>query len=142
MVSLFEKSERVKGSRSHKVKYYKYLLLRSTMSHTLLYFLSFQPMALSHEEFLNRIKKSFYLGPSNPNKMISKPAAEYCSKIFTDVHHNFSLSHLSMENISKIRQQTPSSLILTLIYLDRLRNLDPNFVKLISPSELFLVTLV
>lgn len=99
-------------------------------------------MALSHEEFLSRIKKSFYLGPSNPNRMISNPAAEYCSKIFTDVHHNFSLSHLSMENISKIRQQTPSSLLISLIYLDRLRQSDPTFVKLITPSELFLVTLV
>lgn len=99
-------------------------------------------MAISHQEFLKRIKKSLYLGPSNPNKMISQPAAELCSKIFTLSHRNYSLKSLSMQNISKLRQQTPASMILSLIYLDRLRQSDPVFVKLVTPSELFLVTLV
>lgn len=52
------------------------------------------------------------------------------------------MNHLDLDTISRIRQQTPCNLILALIYLERLKTLDPQFVKLVSPSELFLVILV
>ena len=99
-------------------------------------------MTLAHQEFLKRIKKSFYLGPSNPNRMMSNPLAKIVSDKFNECHKNYSLKTLEIGSLSRHRQTTPASLILSIIYLDRLNKLDPNFVKLVSPSELFLVTLV
>lgn len=99
-------------------------------------------MSLNHQEFLKRIKKSLYYGPSNPDRMTSKPLASHVSRLFNETHKNYSLKTLELDAISRIRQQTPCSLILTLIYLERLNISDPAFVKLVSPSELFLVTLV
>lgn len=99
-------------------------------------------MSLNHQEFLKRIKKSFYYGPSNPNRMTSQPLASHVSRMFNESHRNYSLNTLDLDSISRIRQQTPCSLILSMIYLERLNKLDPMFVKLVSPSELFLVTLV
>lgn len=98
-------------------------------------------MSINHQEFLKRIKKTLYYGPSNPNRMTSQPLAKHVSRIFNETHKNYSLKTLELDAISKIRQQTPCSLILALIYLERLNQADPAFVKLVSPSELFLVTL-
>lgn len=99
-------------------------------------------MTINHQEFLNRIKKSLYYGPSNPNRMSSQPLSSHVSKMFSDTHKNYSINTLDLDAISRIRQQTPCSLILTIIYLERLNQLDPVFLKTVSPSELFLVTLV
>lgn len=99
-------------------------------------------MSLNHQEFLKRIKKSLYYGPSNPDRMTSMPLATHVSKVYSETHRNYSLNNLDLDTISKIRQQTPCNLILALIYLERLNALDPQFVKLVSPSELFLVILV
>lgn len=103
-----------------------------------------QPVSISsdHQEFLKRIKKSLYYGPSNPNRMTSEPLAQHIANMFDQTQKNYSLKTLQLDQISRIRQQTPCTLILSMIYLERLNKLDPNFVKLISPSELFLVTLV
>jgi hypothetical protein len=101
-----------------------------------------QPMTITHQEFLKRIKKTFYYSQSNPNKMTSLPLATHVSSSFNETHRNYSLNTLDLEQISRIRQQTPCTLILSLIYLERLNKLDPVFVKTVSPSELFLVTLV
>lgn len=99
-------------------------------------------MSINHQEFLKRIKKSLYYGPSNPNRMTSQPLASHVSRAFNETHRNYSLNTLDLDSISRIRQQTPCSLILSMIYLERLNKLDPMFVKSVSPSELFLVTLV
>lgn len=99
-------------------------------------------MSINHQEFLKRIKKSLYYGPSNPNRMTSQPLANHVSNIFNESHRNYSLNTLDLDAISRVRQQNPCSLILTIIYLERLNKLDPAFVKLVSPSELFLVSLV
>ncbi|CRK91338.1 CLUMA_CG005012, isoform A [Clunio marinus] len=117
MVSLFEKSKKLKTS-------------------------SEKPMSINHKEFLTRIKKTFYYGPSNPNRMTSHPLAVHVSHSFNENHRNYSLNTLELDEISRIRQQTPCTLILAMIYLDRINLLDPAFVKLVSPSELFLVALM
>jgi hypothetical protein len=99
-------------------------------------------MTMRHQEFLKRIKKTLYYGPSNPNRMISQPLAQHVASHFNETHRNYDLNILDLKTVSRIRQQTPCSLILSLIYLERLNKADPNYVRLVSPSELFLVTLV
>ena len=97
---------------------------------------------MAHEQFLKRIKKTFYLGPSNPSRMISQPLAQHVAAHFNETHRNYDLNILELPTMSKFRQQTPCSLILSLIYVERLLKSDPAYARLISPSELFLVTLV
>ncbi|KAG5684362.1 hypothetical protein PVAND_013597 [Polypedilum vanderplanki] len=99
-------------------------------------------MSMRHQEFLKRIKKTLYYGPSNPNRMISQPLAQHVASHFNETHRNYDLNILDLKTVSRIRQQTPCSLILSLIYLERLIKADPNYVRLVSPSELFLVTLM
>lgn len=99
-------------------------------------------MTINHQEFLKRIKKTLYYGPSNPNRMTSHPLASRITTQFTETYRNFSIKTLDLNDISRLRQQTPCSMILTIIYLERLKQLDPAFLKTVSPSELFLVTLV
>lgn len=98
--------------------------------------------ALGQHEFLKRIKKTLYYGPSNPNRMISQPLAQHVISEFNESHRNYDLNFLDHQSLSKFRDQTPCSLILSMIYLERLIKSDPTYVRLITPSELFLVTLV
>lgn len=99
-------------------------------------------MTMKHQDFLNRIKKTLYYGPSNPNRMISQPLAQHITTHFNETRRNYDLNILDLRTVSKIRQQTPCSMILSMIYLERLLKSDPTYVRLISPSELFLVTLM
>lgn len=99
-------------------------------------------MTLKHQEFLKRIKKTLYYGPSNPNRMISQPLAQHVSSQFNEARKNYDLNILDLKTVSKIRQQTPCSMILSMIYLERLLKTDPAYARLVTPSELFLITLV
>ncbi|KAL7029336.1 hypothetical protein ACKWTF_006190 [Chironomus riparius] len=99
-------------------------------------------ISIKHQEFLKRIKKTLYYGPSNPNRMISQPLAQQVASHFNESRRNYDLNVLDLKFVSKIRQQTPCSMILSLIYLERLLKSDPTYARLISPSELFLVTLM
>lgn len=94
------------------------------------------------QEFLKRIKKTLYYGPSNPTRMVSAPMASHVVSHFNDTHKGYDLNILDLPTLSRVRQQTPCSLLLSMIYVDRLLKSDPNFVRLIKPSELFLVTLM
>ncbi|XP_070492692.1 protein CNPPD1-like [Chironomus tepperi] len=99
-------------------------------------------ISIKHQEFLKRIKKTLYYGPSNPNRMISQPLAQQVASHFNESRRNYDLNVLDLKFISKLRQQTPCSMILSMIYLERLLKSDPAYARLISPSELLLVTLM
>lgn len=118
--------------------------------------LSFQVM--SHDEFLKRINKTLYFG----NEILSndfddddydsdmvevplemtKPLAEYASELFSDTHRGYTLNRLSCLDASKVQSATPATLIMALIYLDRLNVTDPGYVRRITPQELFIVSMV
>lgn len=74
--------------------------------------------------------------------MISQPLAQHVAQHFNETHKGYDLNILDLPTLSKVRQQTPCSLILSMIYVERLLKSDPAYVRLITPSELFLVTLV
>lgn len=74
-------------------------------------------------------------------KMISRPLTEYTADIFTATQDCYSLKRLSHDSVGQIKA-SPCSLILALIYLDLLKELDPAYVRRVSPSELFLVAIV
>lgn len=99
---------------------------------------------IEHEEFLNRIKKTLYYGPSSPAvkcTKISRPLADYAAEIFSESHRGHSLSRLNFVTVGNLTV-TPCSLILAMIYLDRLNVIDPAYARRITPSELFIVSMM
>lgn len=102
---------------------------------------------MEHDLFLKRIEKSLYYGTSKSNStikkcnVISRPLAHYAAEIFTETHKGHSLNRLNFVTAGLI-DVTPCSLILALIYLDRLKDTDPDYARRITPTELFLVSMV
>lgn len=99
---------------------------------------------MQHSDFINRIRKTLYYGVGTADtdmKVVSSPLAEYASEIFSEPHRGHSLHRLSCVAAGKI-QATPCSLIMALIYLDRLNTIDPGYGCRITPQELFVVSLV
>ncbi|XP_058450224.1 protein CNPPD1 isoform X2 [Malaya genurostris] len=98
--------------------------------------------AKDHEEFLNRIKKTLYYGTSTVQcTKISRPLADYAADIFSESHRGHSLSRLNFVTVGNLTV-TPCSLILAMIYLDRLNTIDPAYARRITPSELFIVSMM
>lgn len=99
---------------------------------------------IEHEEFLNRIKKTLYYGSSSSTvkcTKISRPLADYAAEIFSESHRGHSLSRLNFVTVGNLTV-TPCSLILAMIYLDRLNVIDPAYARRITPSELFIVSMM
>ncbi|XP_055642736.1 protein CNPPD1 [Toxorhynchites rutilus septentrionalis] len=97
---------------------------------------------LDHEEFLNRIKKTLYYGSSTVKcTKISRPLADYAADTFSESHRGHSLSRLNFVTVGNLTV-TPCSLILAMIYLDRLNTIDPAYARRITPSELFIVSMM
>uniref|UniRef100_A0AAG5DGI2 Protein CNPPD1 n=1 Tax=Anopheles atroparvus TaxID=41427 RepID=A0AAG5DGI2_ANOAO len=97
---------------------------------------------IDHEEFLDRIKKTLYYGSSKGRcTKISRPLADYAADVFSETHRGHSLSRLNFATVGNLSVQ-PTSLILAMIYLDRLNATDPTFVRRITPSELFIVSMM
>lgn len=98
---------------------------------------------MPHSEFMERIKKSLYYGPGTSYRKMaaSQPLAEYASELFSEPHRGYSLNRLNTVTAGNIRAN-PCCLIMALIYLDRLQASDPNYVRRITPSELFIVSVM
>lgn len=110
---------------------------------------------MPHDEFLHRIRKTLYVGghvsaasahpsvsaPSANSQKISRPLADYAAEYFSEPHYGHSLNRLSSVTVSKLKG-TPCSMILAMIYIDRLQAADPMYARRITPTELFLVSMV
>ena len=102
---------------------------------------------MSHDAFMKRINKSLYFGNDFSEEgshvvEVSKPLAEYASELFSDSHRGYTLNRLSSVEASSVQTATPATLIMALIYLDRLNVTDPGYVRRITPQELFIVSMV
>ncbi|KAH8410310.1 hypothetical protein KR009_011670, partial [Drosophila setifemur] len=98
---------------------------------------------MTHGDFINQIRKTLYygVGTADHDMEVSLPFAEYAAEIFSEPHRGHSLHRLSCVAAGKIRT-TPCSLIMALIYLDRLNVIDPGYFCRITPHELFVVSLM
>lgn len=107
---------------------------------------------MPHDEFLKRIHKTLYIGGRAPPSQfdadnckypqrVSRPFAQYAAEMFSAPHRGHSLNRLSYVTITNMHS-TPCSLLLAMIYLDRLQDADPMFARRITPTELFLVSMV
>lgn len=73
---------------------------------------------------------------------ISRPLSQYATDLFNNEHRGYSLNRLNCVTVGNLQYATPCSLLLSMIYLDRLRDCDPMYSKRITPTELFLVSMV
>ncbi|KAJ6648798.1 Protein CNPPD1 [Pseudolycoriella hygida] len=96
---------------------------------------------MPHDEFIKRIQKTLY-SSSMSKCQISRPLSVYASDVFNSDHRGYSLNRLSYVTVGNLRYATPCSLLLSMIYLDRLRDIDPMYSKRITPTELFLVSMM
>lgn len=96
---------------------------------------------MPHDEFLKRIQKTLY-SSSMSKCQISRPLSVYASDVFNSEHRGYSLNRLNYVTVGNLQYATPCSLLLSMIYLDRLRDIDPLYSKRITPTELFLVSMV
>lgn len=96
---------------------------------------------MPHDEFIKRIQKTLY-SSSMSKCQISRPLSIYASDVFNNEHRGYSLNRLSYVTVGNLPYATPCSLLLSMIYLDRLRETDPMYSKRITPTELFLVSMV
>ncbi|XP_031618827.1 protein CNPPD1 isoform X2 [Contarinia nasturtii] len=94
---------------------------------------------MSHGEFLTRVQKSLYYS-DNKAKM-SIPLSDYIADTFSETHDGYSLNRLNYSTVGNLRS-TPCSLILAMIYLERLKDADPAYTKHVTPTELFLVSMM
>ncbi|XP_026461909.1 protein CNPPD1-like [Ctenocephalides felis] len=102
-------------------------------------------VAADHGKFLNRITKTLYYGKLPNTDRFSIPMSELAVEMFSEAHRGHTLQRLQMNsacNISRNACVNPCALVLAMLYLDRLRDCNPEYVRQVAPSELFLVSLM
>lgn len=93
---------------------------------------------VTHDELLKRVQRSLYYYEKS---QISVPFSDLIAETFSETHISYSLNRMKYGTIGHL-QTTPVSLILAMIYLERLKETDPIYMKHITPTELFLVSMV
>lgn len=99
----------------------------------------------NHNEFLKRITKSLYYTKLPMTDCLSLPVTELAAELFTEVKSGHTLERLDVEEASRISRNacvSPCSLVLALLYLERLKDCNPEYLQRVAPSELFLVSLM
>ncbi|XP_070171826.1 protein CNPPD1 [Polyergus mexicanus] len=102
-------------------------------------------MDLEHNEFLRRIRKSLYYSKLPKINCLSLPVTELAAEFFTEAKSSHTLEKLDVEEASRISRNacvSPCSLVLALLYIERLKNCNPEYLQQVAPSELFLVSLM
>ncbi|KAK6625074.1 hypothetical protein RUM43_005365 [Polyplax serrata] len=99
---------------------------------------------VDHEEYLTRIAKSLYYVQIPRTNYTSLPVTELAAEIFSQTN-KFSLNRLDIEEAARYTTDgciSPCLLVLALLYLERLRSSNPKYLTKVSPTELFLISLL
>merc|ERR1711997_403256 len=100
------------------------------------------------EETTERFRKSLYYGKIPSSDRLSLPVTELCVAKFNTwglEGLEKKLDRLNIDKAAEITRETcssPTSLVLALMYLDRLRSSNPKYLSSISPTDLFLISLM
>jgi len=112
-----------------------------------------------HDELNDRLSKSLYYGRETPScDRFSLPITELCVDYFNIAGFDTTLTGKSDLQITKSRLDrldvaraaavsretcaSPTSLVLALVYLERLRGSNPTYLHSVSSADLFLVSLL
>ena len=71
--------------------------------------------------------------------------SEFAAELYSQVATGRKLERLSVEEAAKIGTHafvSPCSLVLAMLYLERLKTCNPSYVDKVAPSELFLISMV
>nr|CAD7571140.1 unnamed protein product [Timema californicum] len=99
----------------------------------------------NHDEFLSRIKKTLYYGKLPMTERFSLPVSELASELFSEVKNGHSLDYLHLDEAATLSRNacvSPCSLVLALLYLERLKTCNPEYLRTVASSELFLVSMM
>ncbi|XP_046405334.1 protein CNPPD1 isoform X2 [Ischnura elegans] len=113
----------------------------------------------SHDEFLSRINKTLCYGKLPKTDRFSLPVTELAAEIFSKARFPGNGVHLRLRpegkvlglerlgvaeagEISRAACISPCSLVLALIYVDRLRECNSKYLEKTSPSKLFVVSMM
>nr|CAD7589933.1 unnamed protein product [Timema genevievae] len=99
----------------------------------------------NHDEFLSRIKKTLYYGKLPMTERFSLPVSELASELFSEVKNGHSLDYLHLNEAATFSRNacvSPCSLVLALLYLERLKTCNPEYLRTVASSELFLVSMM
>lgn len=70
---------------------------------------------------------------------------ELSAELFSEAQKGKSLKRLHVDDAAELTRGacvSPCSLVLAILYLERLKTANPDYVSRMAPSELFLVSLV
>jgi len=98
----------------------------------------------SHETINERFCKTLYYGRLPATDRTSLPLTQLAVERFTGVGLD-KLGRLDMSRASDISRNacaSPTSLVLALLYLDRLRRHNPDYLNTVTSADLFLVSLL
>ncbi|CAH0554414.1 unnamed protein product [Brassicogethes aeneus] len=98
-----------------------------------------------HQKYLSRIKKTLYYGKLPKTDALSLPVTELAAELFSEAQKGKSLKRLDCYDASKISRNacvSPCSLVLAMLYLERLKKCNPEYLARTAPSDLFLVSLM
>ncbi|XP_043467536.1 protein CNPPD1 [Leptopilina heterotoma] len=98
-----------------------------------------------NDEFLSRISKTLYYSKRPVTDCLSLPVTEFAAELFTGVKCGRTLERLDVEEASRISRNacvSPCSFVLALLYIERLKDCNAEYLQRVAPSELFLVTLM
>lgn len=98
-----------------------------------------------HQKYLSRITKTLYYGKLPKNDMLSLPVTELAVELFSEAQKGKSLDRLHCNTAAQISRNacvSPCSLVLAMLYLDRLKKCNMEYLERTAPSDLFLVSLM
>lgn len=86
-----------------------------------------------------------FINITPPYLTLSLYFLELAAEIFSEVKKDNGLERLHVEEVAEFNQNayvSTCSLVLAILYLEKIKNTNPEYVEKIAPSELFLVSLV
>nr|XP_008198416.2 PREDICTED: LOW QUALITY PROTEIN: protein CNPPD1 [Tribolium castaneum] len=98
-----------------------------------------------HQKYISRITKTLYYGKFPKTDELSLPVTELAAELFSEAQKGRSLDRLHCDdaaNISRNACVSPCSLVIAILYLERLKKTCPEYLERTASSDLFLVSLM
>ncbi|XP_044271588.1 protein CNPPD1 [Tribolium madens] len=98
-----------------------------------------------HQRYISRITKTLYYGKFPKTDELSLPVTELAAELFSEAQRGRSLDRLHCDdaaNISRNACVSPCSLVIAILYLERLKKTCPEYLDRTASSDLFLVSLM
>lgn len=98
-----------------------------------------------HKEFLNRITKTLYYGQLPTLPCLSLPVTEISCELWSVPQRGRSLRRLHTDAAAEIARSacvSPCALVLAILYMERLKRCNPDYLTAAVPADLFLVSLM